>query len=173
MDADTPGTGEPTDVPSWFARIGPPYPAIVGREHLEAADAAVAAFPNAAVLWVARGDLIQLLGAPLTRWPTSEIERSYARAIDAEPDNAIGYEELGIWLDLMYEDRRDEAAGILDDAILRGAGPHAYVARARLHAEAGEAQPGLMLLRQSPFADHEAILEMIREIERGDWNPDS
>lgn len=177
---------DPGDVASWHSYIGPPYPADVTEALLSMADRAVELHPGAAVLWVARGDLIQLQSEPAARWPLAEVERSYARAIEAEPENAIGYEELGIWLDIASgpenlvgasadqspNDRRDEAARLLDEALLRGAGPHAFSARARIFAETGEAERGLALLRDCPFADHEAVITMIEEIARGDWNPE-
>lgn len=170
--ADVPGAAAVESVEVWFERVGPPYPERVDSRMMELVDRAVAVHPQVAALWIARGDLVQLYDGDDARWPATEAMQSYTRAVEVEPVNPDGYEELGIWLEIHDEDRWDEAAVFLDEALARGAGPYAYIARARIHAATGGLQAALELLgpRACPFAMNEDVRATRRQIEDGDWS---
>lgn len=170
-EQEPPRTGEgslempqdgPHNVDAYLSRVGPPYPSEVDARLLALADEAVAAHPKSAALWIARGDLIQLSGDVHARWPFAESARSYERAVAAEPENAAGHEELGIWLEIHCEERWEEAAELLDRAIALGGGPGAYVSRARIFADSGHEAEAEKLLRACPFQDSELVRDALR-----------
>ena len=76
------------------------------------ADDGVRAFPNSAILWRIRGDLIQLLETP---YPLKEVERSYRLSIKAHAFYADAYEELGRFLNVVMKNPR-KAKRFLDKA---------------------------------------------------------
>ena len=67
------------------------------------ADEAVRAFPQSARLWVMRGDLIQM-GPELCPHPLEESLRSYQRAVEADPQFAEAWEEIGHYHDAVLDD---------------------------------------------------------------------
>ncbi|MDP9123725.1 MAG: hypothetical protein M3N82_03870 [Pseudomonadota bacterium] len=81
---------------------------------LTLANEAVNAFPNSALPWTMRGDLLQLAQSD-AGYELGEVKRSYRMAIKADPRYAPAYDELGRFLVSVMDNRR-KAKRFLDKA---------------------------------------------------------
>jgi tetratricopeptide (TPR) repeat protein len=95
------------------------------------------AFPNSAVLWRIRGDLLQLLD---TAYPLKEAERSYRRSIRADRFYADAYEELGRFFDAVMGKPRKAKRFLEKARRLRKAMPNKPLQATRSKQRAPEGQ---------------------------------
>jgi Tfp pilus assembly protein PilF len=105
----------------------------VSEESLREIEDALEANPSAE-LWLMRGDAIQLSDSK--EWSLQDVETSYLRAIDLDPESPDAYEELGRFLWSVMDDPR-RAAEYLREAIRLGAGESVEEALRDAEAEIG------------------------------------
>jgi len=84
-------------------RAGWPQDRDASLEVITLADEAVRAFPQSARLWVMRGDLIQM-GPESCPQPLEESLRCYQHAVEADPQFAEAWEEIGHYHDAVLDD---------------------------------------------------------------------
>lgn len=135
----------------------------------ETVNEALTQFPGSASLWDLCGDIIQLSEIPDVE--LMDALRCYEHAIEAEPENSVGYVSKAYFLDAFLDDF-EHAKVLFEKAIELGAGSDAYVGLARVLAQLGDEDRALEWLSPSwcPFHEDENVADMRREVEEGTWS---
>lgn len=133
--------------------------------------AAVAEYPQSALLWCKRGDAILLTHDPHTSGPPREALECYRRAAAVDPACAEAWEEIGWYLDT-HEDAFSDAEAAFRRAIKLGAPASARIGLARVLAQRGERDTALDALKdaEAVTGECEEIEAMRKEIKEGIWN---
>lgn len=152
-----------------FQALWPPDPDQLPSA-MALAQRALATFPASPGLLCIAGDLLRMQ----ENVTDEDIGRSigfYEKAIEADPDWADAYEELGHVYDV-YDDNFDRAMACFRKAIALGAGWTAYAGLAKSLAQAGRRAEALEELSpvNCTFWEDASIQKVRDEINAGDWD---
>ena len=141
-------------------------------EVLRKVEAALASNSNSSQLWVWRGILIQL-GSDPAAYTTEDVEASFKRAVELDPNNAEAFEELGYLYDAVLNDL-SSALAAFRKAVALDVRPASVAGLARVLAELGDREGALGLLASptAKYYDAPEVVQVRQEIESGMWSPE-